>query len=43
VEGKAAWNQRAATGSSGKAPPAMISMGPGAAARIMFSAVGHAR
>jgi hypothetical protein len=37
VEGKAAWNQRAATGSSGKAPPAMISMGPGAAARITLS------
>jgi hypothetical protein len=37
VEGNGAWNQRAATGSSGKTPPEMISMGPGAAARITLS------
>ena len=34
VDGEAAWNLRAATGSSALAPPAMISTGRGAAARM---------
>jgi hypothetical protein len=34
VAAEAAWNQRAAVGSSATAPPAMISTGRGAAARM---------